>query len=102
GKSLDRLMGRTVLTKTNGVVGGNPNDLVVREGRETDGTGGVGDEVQESTTIGNSGTVDGQTVHDGTHTVLTDTVADIATSPVTETSRRGLEVGGALPPGQVG
>lgn len=44
-RGLDRLMGRAVLTETNGVVGGDPDDLVVAERRQTDGTSSVADEV---------------------------------------------------------
>ena len=42
---LDRLVSGAVLAKTNGVVGGDPDDLVLGESRETDGTSGVGYEV---------------------------------------------------------
>jgi len=44
-ESLDRLVGRTVLSKPDGIVGRNPDDLVTSESGETDGTGGVRDEV---------------------------------------------------------
>lgn len=44
-RSLDRLMGRSVLTETDRVVGGNPDDLVVAERRQTDGTSSVADKV---------------------------------------------------------
>jgi hypothetical protein len=97
--SLDRLVSRAVLYKrrdrqnrakkrrkrgkrrrtseTDGVVGGNPDNTLVGESRETDGTGGVGDEVEESSDGGDHevGAVSGDTVGDGTHAVLTDTVA---------------------------
>lgn len=102
GKSLNRLMGGAILSKTNGVVSGNPDEADVREGRKTDGTGGVGDEVEESTAIGDDGTVGRKTVHDGTHGMLTDTIADVTTSVVAEASRRVLEVDSTLPPGEVG
>lgn len=101
-QGLDRLVGRAVLTQTNGVVGGDPDNADLRQGRQTDGTGSVRDEVQESTTVGDQGAVGSQTVHDGTHTVLTDTVAEVTARVVAQASRRGLEVNGALPPGQVG
>jgi len=39
--SLNRLMGWTVLTETNGIVGGDPDDLVLRKSGQTDGTSGV-------------------------------------------------------------
>ena len=50
-KSLNRLVSRTVLSKSNGVVGGNPDNTVARESGQTDGTGSVRDEVEESTTV---------------------------------------------------
>lgn len=103
-QSLNRLVGRAVLTQTNRVVGGNPDHADLRESRETDGTSGVRHEVQEGTSEGKDGTIGSQTVHDGTHTVLTDTVANVATSVVgvTQLQRGGLEVNGTLPPCQVG
>lgn len=102
GEGLDRLVSRTVLTKTNGVVGGDPDGADLGEGRQTHSTGGVRHEVEESTTVRQDGAVGGETVHDGTHTVLTDTVADVTARVVTETVGLGLEVDGLLPAGQVG
>lgn len=101
-EGLDRLVGRAVLTKTDGVVGGDVDDTLLREGRETDGTSGVGDEVEESATSGDEGAVGGETVHDGGHGVLAHTVAHVATAVLTETSAGGLEVDGGLPTGVVG
>ncbi|ROV88950.1 hypothetical protein VPNG_10195 [Cytospora leucostoma] len=102
GQSLDRLVGRTVLTKTDRVVGGDPDNTVLGERGQTHGTGGVGDEVEESTTVGDDGAVGGETVEDGTHSVLTDTVADVTSTVVAQTGGRGLEVDSLLPPGEVG
>lgn len=102
GQGLDRLVGRAVLTKTDRVVGGDPDDALLGQGRQTDGTGGVGDEVEEGTTVRDDGTVGGQTVEDGTHTVLTDTVSDVTSSVVAQASGWRLEVDSILPPGQVG
>lgn len=42
---LDGLMGRAVLAKTDGVVSGDPDSLVVAEGGQTDSAGSVGDKV---------------------------------------------------------
>lgn len=102
GQDLNRLVSRAVLAKTDRVVGGNPDSADLRKGRETDGTGSVRDEVQEGTTIGDDGAIGGHTVKDGTHTVLTDTEADVTASVGTETSGGRLEVDGTLPPGEVG
>jgi hypothetical protein len=101
-QSLNRLVSRTVLTKSNGVVGCDPDGADPGKGGQTDGTGSVGDEVEESARVWQNGTVSGKTVHDGTHGVLTDTVADIATSVVTEAGGGGLEVNSLLPAGKVG
>ena len=102
GQDLNRLVSRTVLAKTDRVVGGNPDSADLRKGRETDGTGSVRDEVEEGTTIGDDGAIGGHTVEDGTHTVLTDTEADVAAGVGTEASGRRLEINGTLPPGEVG
>lgn len=101
-QGLDGLVGRAVLTQADGVVGSNVDDADARQSRQTDGTSGVGDEVQESTTSGDDGTVGGQTVHDGSHGVLTHTVAEVAARPLTNAVLRGLEVNGVLPAGVVG
>ena len=45
GESLDRLVGRAVLSETDRIVGGNPDDLVTSESGETNGAGSVRDEV---------------------------------------------------------
>lgn len=102
GDGLNRLVGGSILTESDGVVGGNPDDLVVRESGESDGTGGVRDEVEEGSAEGNDGTVGVETVHDGTHGVLSDTVSEVSTAVVSETSLGGLEVDGLLPSGEVG
>lgn len=101
-EGLDWLMGWSILTKTDGVVGGNPDGADLGKGGETDGTGGVGDEVKESSSVWDDGSVCGETVHDGTHGVLTDTVSDVTSRPVTETGGWWLEVNGVLPAGQIG
>lgn len=101
-QSLNRLVSRTVLSKTNGVVSGNPNDADLGQSRETDSTSTIGDKVQEGTAVRQDSTVSGETIHDGSHTMLTDTVADISTRIVSEPSSLGLEVNRGLPTGQVG
>lgn len=102
GKSLNRLVSRAVLTKTNRVVGGDPDGADARESRQTDGSGSVGNEVQEGTRVRQDGAVGSKAVHDGTHAVLTDTVSDVSAGVVTETGGLGLEVDSLLPSGQVG
>lgn len=101
-KSLDRLVGRSILTETDGVVGRDVDDAVVGEGRQADGTSGVGNEVQESTTGGDDGTVGGHTVHGSSHSVLTHTEAHVAASVVTDAEVGGLEVNSLLPASVVG
>lgn len=102
GKSLNRLVGRTILTETDRVVGGDPDGADARQSRQTDGTSSVRDEVQEGTGVGQDGAVGSETVEDGTHGVLTDAISNISAAVVAETGRLGLEVDGILPPGQVG
>lgn len=102
GQGLNRLVSRAVLAKTDRIVGGNPDSADLRKGRETDGASSVGDEVEEGTTIGDESTIGGHTVHDGTHTVLTNTEAEVTAGVGTKTSGGRLEVDGTLPPGKVG
>lgn len=102
GQSFDRLVGRTVLTETDGVVGSDVDDADAGEGGQTKSTSGIGDEVEESTTGGDDGAVGSKTVHNGSHGVLTHTVADVATGPLTNAVDGGLEVDGVLPAGVVG
>lgn len=101
-EGLDGLMGWSILTKSDGVVGSDPDDADLGESGETDGAGSVGDEVQEGSRVWDEGSVCGEAVHDGTHGVLTDTISDVTSAPVTEASRWWLEVNSILPPGQVG
>lgn len=101
-ESLNRLVGGAVLTQADRVVGGNPDDADTRQRGETNRAGTVRDEVEEGTTVGEDGAIRGQTVHDGAHTVLADTEANVAARVVTETVGGGLEVHGTLPPRQVG
>src|SRR5260221_5555499 len=87
--------------------------------RETDGTCGIGDEVlryssmspgvarrtggihQESATEGNNATVRSQTIHNCTHGVFADAIADIDTLVIAKTAWR-LEVNALRDLGQVG
>jgi hypothetical protein len=101
-QGLNRLVSRAILTQTDGVVGSDVNDTDTGKGRQAEGTSGVGDEVQESTTGGDDGAVGSKTVHDSSHGVLTHTVADVAAGPLTDAKVRGLEVDSVLPAGVVG
>lgn len=101
-QSLDGLVGRPILSKTDGVMGGDPNGTDLGQSRETDGTGSIGDKVEESTAVRQNGAVGSKAVHDGTHGVLTNTIADVSTRVVSEASGFGLEVNSLLPAGQVG
>ena len=44
-KGLNELVGRAVLSKTDGIVGSNTDDLATTQSRETDSSSGVGDEI---------------------------------------------------------
>ena len=100
-KCLNRLMSWAVLTKTDRVVSSDPDDPLVRERRQTDSTGGVRDEVEESTTSWDVETISCNTVHGSAHGVLTDTISQISAVPVTELRVWWLEVHGLLPSGVV-
>lgn len=101
-QGLNRLVSRTVLTQTNGVVGSDVDDTDAGQSGQTESTGSVGDEVKEGTTGRDDGTVGSQTVHDGSHGVLTHTVAEVAARPLTNAVLRRLEVNSVLPAGVVG
>lgn len=81
---------------------GDPDDAVLREGRETHSADSVRDKVEESSGGGDVHAVGGETVHDCTHGVLTDTVSDVLARVVTELGAGVLEVDSVAPTGQVG
>jgi hypothetical protein len=93
---------RSILSESDRVVGGDPEDLVMGESREADGTGGVRNEVEEGSTEGDNGAEGMETVHDGAHSMLADTIANVTTRVVTEAGGRGLEVDSLLVAGEVG
>ena len=99
---LDRLVRRSVLTETDRVVRSNLDDSKVGKGRQSDGTGSVRDEVEECGTEGDDTSVGGETVTDGSHTVLSHTESEVSAGVRSETGRGVLEVLGTLPSGQVG
>jgi hypothetical protein len=102
-EGLDRLMGWSILTKSDRVVGGDPDVADAGKGREADRSSSVGNEVQEGTGVWDDvSSVGGETVHDSTHGVFTDTIADVTTSPVSELGRWWLEIKGILPAGKIG
>ena len=45
GESLDRLVGGTVLSKANRIMGGNPDNLVTTQSRKANSASGVRDKV---------------------------------------------------------
>lgn len=100
--SLDRLVGRSILSETDRVVSSDLDDSEVGQGRQSDGTGSVRDKVEESGTEGDQTSVGSNTVTDGSHTVLSDTESEVSSSVATETSGRVLEILGTLPSSQVG
>lgn len=98
----DRLVGRSVFTETDRIVGSNVQHSEVRKGGQSDGTGGVGNKVQERGGEGDDTTVRAHTVGDGDHGVFTNTESNVSTGPFTQTGRGRLEINGILPSGQVG
>jgi hypothetical protein len=101
-KGLDRLVGRTILTETDGVVGSDPDNTDLGNRAQPDGTSSIRYKVQEGAAKRNDVTVGSKTVHDGTHGMLTDTITDVASSIVTKSGGLWLEVGGSLSTSQVG
>lgn len=102
GEGLNWLMGWSILTKSDGIVSSDPDGADLGKGGETNGTGSIGDEVKESASVWDDGSICGETVHDGAHGVLTYTVSDVASGPVTEAGGWWLEVSGVLPARQIG
>lgn len=96
------LMGGSILSKTDRVVCSDIEDSEVGKSGKSDGTGGVGNKVQEGGDEWDDTTVCGETVGNGVHTVFTDTESEVSALVGSETGRWVLEVLGALPSGQVG
>lgn len=99
---LDGLVGRSILAETNRVVCGDPDGSEIGQSRETNSTDGIGNKVEEGTSSGDVETVGVETVHDGTHGVLSDTVSDVPTGVISKLRRGVLEVDGIGPTGEIG
>lgn len=69
---------------------------------QTDSSGGVGNEVEESSSSWEHGAVGSHTVHHGGHAMLTDAISEVTAGPFTNTKAWWLEVNGLLPAGVVG
>ena len=96
-------MGWSVFTQADGVVSGDPDDWVAGQGRESEGARGIGDKVQEGTTVSlEVCTIGGNTIHDGTHGVFTDTVTNVSAGVGADAEGWRLEVNSVGPSGQVG
>lgn len=80
GDSLNGLMGWAVLADTDGVVGPDVRNWELSKGSDTDGGAHVISEDKESSTGRLVETEVRETVHDGTHGVLPDTVEEVAAS----------------------
>lgn len=75
---LDRLVSGTVLTETDTVVGHDKESTVVGEGTDGDRAKTVTDKVQESGSVWKETTIGSNAVDDGSHGVLADTKAKVA------------------------
>ena len=62
---LDRLMGRTILTQTDGVMGVDKDGLLLHQRRHTQSIAGIFGEHQEGATEGDEAAVQGHAIHDG-------------------------------------
>mmetsp|Transcript_21270 Transcript_21270/g.50571 ORF Transcript_21270/g.50571 Transcript_21270/m.50571 type:complete len:670 (+) Transcript_21270:384-2393(+) len=74
---LDRLVGRAVLPKTDGIVREDVDDPEPREGRDSDAAHAVPDEGHEGSAVGAQTSVGEETVGDGRHAVLSNAEADV-------------------------
>ena len=74
----------------------DPDDLVLAQGRQADGTGRVRHEVHERGDEGDDTTIRMKTVGDGAHAVLADTIPDVRALVAAKARARGLEVLRAL------
>ncbi len=70
-------MGGSILSETNRVMSGDPNDSDLGKGSKTNSASGIGNEVQECSTIGNDGPICGETIHNSTHGMLTNAISDV-------------------------
>mmetsp|Transcript_5883 Transcript_5883/g.7631 ORF Transcript_5883/g.7631 Transcript_5883/m.7631 type:complete len:621 (-) Transcript_5883:46-1908(-) len=92
---LNRLMGRTVLTNSDGVVGKNPGDTAeLGKTGNTDGGAEVVNEHKEGGTRSLEDSVVSNTVKDGSHGVLTDSEVQVLSSVVLVKS--STEVSGSV------
>ena len=74
---LDRLVGRTVFAKADGVVGEDEDGVDFHQCRHAQGVAFVFAEHQESRAEGFHAAVQGKAVHDGTHAELAHAVVDV-------------------------
>src|SRR5690606_10156878 len=103
GDLLHRLVGRTVLTLPDGVVGIDEDAVLLHQGSHAHGVAGIFHEHEEGATVGNEAAVQCNAVHDGAHAKLTHTIVDIvAVHPLCDRRTAGpggevgaTEVGGA-------
>lgn len=85
-------MGRAIFPEPNRVVSCDVQYANVAESAQSDGASSVRDEVEESPTERDDGSVRGKTVHDTSHGMFAHTITDIPTGPVTELGGGRLEV----------
>ena len=82
----------------------DPNDSLMAQSSQSHSSRSVRNKVQKGTTGGYDQTfsIGRDTIHDGSHSVLSDSVAEITSSVVSELGGGRLEIDGSLPDGQVG
>ncbi len=74
---LHRLMGRPILSQTDGVMGEHQNGLYLHQGGHPQGVAGVVGEGEEGPAVGNEAAVQRQTVQNGGHAELADPEEDV-------------------------
>lgn len=77
-------------------MGSNIDNANLTQSAQSYRTRSIRNKVKECSAERNDSSVSSKTIHDTCHTVLTNTIPDISTSPGTEFGRRWLEVGGLL------
>mmetsp|Transcript_15862 Transcript_15862/g.53056 ORF Transcript_15862/g.53056 Transcript_15862/m.53056 type:complete len:449 (+) Transcript_15862:44-1390(+) len=78
--SLDRLMGGTVLANTDGVVSQDVGGGQFSQSSHTDGSAHVIDENQEGGARWSEQSMEGDSIHDGSHTMLADSKVEVLSS----------------------
>ena len=84
---LDGLVGGTIFTQANGIMGHDIDDALLHEGREAHRAAGIVCENHEGAAIGHKALVQGDPVHRSGHAMLADAVMDVTPLELAGTDR---------------